>query len=209
MSEESKYIQSRMIIATGTSAAALKGRQSVRATFKLTEQCIEAISIVANQLGIKQKSLFDHLLEDAELLESIAQELGDHPPEGQERRQKTYVISRNSLMVINTIAEHYETPRDGLVELIMQRLLPIIVKEKKRYEKRKKLLPEIKVYFEKGQQLFAELESNLGPDDILTRRFTQAIRNHRAVFDDIKTLMAKAKALEKFDTSESEKGEKA
>ena len=39
----------------------LRGRQSVRATFKLSEGCIEAISIVAAHLGIKQKSLFDHL----------------------------------------------------------------------------------------------------------------------------------------------------
>ena len=31
----------------------LRGRQSVRATFKLSEGCIEAISIVAAHLGIK------------------------------------------------------------------------------------------------------------------------------------------------------------
>ncbi|MEK6194066.1 MAG: hypothetical protein N2F24_07555, partial [Deltaproteobacteria bacterium] len=46
----------------------LRGRQSVRATFKLTEACIGAISIVAAHLGIKQKSLFDHLVEDISTL---------------------------------------------------------------------------------------------------------------------------------------------
>ena len=39
----------------------LRGRQSVRATFRLSEDCIDAISILSAQLGIKQKSVFDHL----------------------------------------------------------------------------------------------------------------------------------------------------
>ena len=38
----------------------LRGRQSVRATFRLSEACIDAISILSAQLGIKQKSIFDH-----------------------------------------------------------------------------------------------------------------------------------------------------
>ncbi len=40
----------------------LQGRQSVRATFRLSEACIDAISILSAQMGIKQKSIFDHLL---------------------------------------------------------------------------------------------------------------------------------------------------
>ncbi len=40
------------------SALDLKGRQSVRATFRLSEDCIDAISILSAQLGIKQKSVF-------------------------------------------------------------------------------------------------------------------------------------------------------
>ena len=57
------------------STADLRGKQSVRATFKLTEGCIDAISIVAAHLGIKQKSLFDHLVEDDRSLRSIAREI--------------------------------------------------------------------------------------------------------------------------------------
>ena len=58
------------------SSADLRGKQSVRATFKLTEKAIEALSIVAVHLGIKQKSLFDHLLEDTRSLSAIAKEAG-------------------------------------------------------------------------------------------------------------------------------------
>ena len=42
----------------------LRGKQSIRATFKLSEKSIEIISVVASRLGIKQKSLFDHLIDD-------------------------------------------------------------------------------------------------------------------------------------------------
>ena len=53
----------------------LRGRQSVRATFRLSEACIDAITILSAQLGIKQKSVFDHLLEDAQVLRNVAREL--------------------------------------------------------------------------------------------------------------------------------------
>ena len=46
----------------------LRGRQSVRATFRLSEACIDAISILSAQLGIKQKSIFDHLMEISQVL---------------------------------------------------------------------------------------------------------------------------------------------
>ena len=44
-----------------TSAMDLRGRQSVRATFKLSEDCINAIRTLSAQLGIKQKSVFDEI----------------------------------------------------------------------------------------------------------------------------------------------------
>lgn len=50
----------------------LKGKQSVRTRFKLSEGCIQAINIVATQLGIKHRSLFDYLVEDADSLEALA-----------------------------------------------------------------------------------------------------------------------------------------
>ena len=58
-----------------TSPADLRGRQSVRATFRLSTKAIDALSVVAVQLGIKQKSLFDHLIEDLTVLEKIAHHL--------------------------------------------------------------------------------------------------------------------------------------
>ena len=57
------------------SFADLRGKQSVRATFKLSEKAISAISVLSEQLGIKQKSLFDHLMQDMEALNLIAEEV--------------------------------------------------------------------------------------------------------------------------------------
>ena len=57
------------------SALDLRGRQSVRATFRLSEDGIDAISILSAQLGIKQKSVFDHLMEDVQILKNMASEL--------------------------------------------------------------------------------------------------------------------------------------
>ena len=79
------------------SPADLRGRQSVRATFKLSARAIDVLSIVATQLGIKQKSLFDHLIEDVQSLNVIANEIEDDMFNALERVQKTFVVSRRTL----------------------------------------------------------------------------------------------------------------
>ena len=90
-----------------TSTSALRGKQSVRATFKLTEGCIDAISIVAAHLGIKQKSLFDHLIEDAQSLDSIAREIRNLKLRSHGRIQKTFVISRRSLISLDNVSKNW------------------------------------------------------------------------------------------------------
>ena len=127
----------------GDTFAELRGRQSVRATFKLTDNCIEAISIIAAQLGIKQKSLFDHLFQDTQSLSSIARKFRDARLHTTNRIQKTYVISRSALLSLEDIARSFNAPRDVLIEFSVQRLLPIIAKERKRHDKRKTLFKNI------------------------------------------------------------------
>ena len=74
-----------------------RGRQSVRATFRLSENCIDAISILSAQLGIKQKSVFDHLMEDIQILKNMASELENTEFDRHKRVQKTFVISRRNI----------------------------------------------------------------------------------------------------------------
>lgn len=179
--------------------ADLRGRQSVRATFKLTSSCIEAISIVAAQLGIKQKSLFDHLFQDTESLSVIAQKFHNARLKTADRTQKTYVMSRNALLSLEDIANNFNAPRDVLIEFSVQRLMPIIANERKRYTKRKEMFTQIQSHLKKGRNLLKQAYSELGEEDPITDRFTAAMGVYESAFKQMMQFMEKGKDIEEFD----------
>jgi len=176
----------------------LRGRQSVRATFRLPEACIDAISILSAQLAIKQKSIFDHLLENAQVLKSMASELENTEFDRHERIQKTFVISRRSLYFLDTISSKHNAPRDALVEYSVRRLLPIIAKERKKHEKRKELLADISKHFREGKRLLSKAEEKLGTDDLIVDKLQTAISAYKNSFDDIANFIEKGKIIEQF-----------
>jgi hypothetical protein len=180
------------------STMALRGRQSVRATFRLSEACIDAISILSAQLGIKQKSIFDHLMDDAQVLKDMASELENSGFDRHERIQKTFVISRRSLSFLDTISSEYDAPRDALVETSVRRLLPIIANERKKHEKRKVILAEISNHFEKGRKLLSKSEEMLGTDDPIVNNLKTAMSVYKNVLDDITGFIEKGRIIEKF-----------
>jgi len=180
------------------STMALRGRQSVRATFRLSEACIDAISILSAQLGIKQKSVFDHLMEDAQALKDMASELENSGFDRHERIQKTFVISRRSLSFLDTISSEYDAPRDALVETSVRRLLPIIANERKKHEKRKVISAEISNHFEKGRKLLSKAEEMLGTDDPIVNNLKTAMSVYKNVLDDITGFIERGKTIEKF-----------
>ena len=102
----------------------LRGRQSVRATFKLSPEVIELLRVMAAQLGIKQKTLFEHIIEKKEILEQLAR-LQSHDTADGERRQKTFVVNRDTLAVLEHLTKQYQVSRNVLVEVSIRRLLPI------------------------------------------------------------------------------------
>jgi len=63
------------------------------------------------------------------------------------------VISRRSLSSLDEISKLFNAPRDALVEHSIQRLLPIINKEREQHEKRKEFLARIKKHFEEGEKI--------------------------------------------------------
>ncbi len=157
------------------SSTDLRGRQSVRATFKLTEKAINTVSIVAAHLRIKQKSLFDHLLDDAQSLNLIADEIRGERFAKLNRVQKTYVISRKTITCLGEASRRLEMPRDALVEYSIRRLLPIIEEERKRHQKRKKILNEIDQYLKQGENILTESKKLLGEDDPVYELFQTAM----------------------------------
>ena len=183
---------------SNTSAMDLRGRQSVRATFRLSEACINAITILSAQLGIKQKSVFDHLMEDAQVLKDMARELEKIEIDPHERIQKTFVISRRSLSYLDSISSEYDAPRDALVEYSVRRLLPIIAKERKRHEKRKEMLAEISNHFAEGEKLLSKAEEVLGAEDSVVNKLKRAISAYKNAFDDIVQFIDRGKIIEEF-----------
>ena len=180
------------------SSADLRGRQSVRATFKLSERAISAVSIVATHLGIKQKSLFDHLIDDARSLDMIATEIQSDPFYELDRVQKTYVISRKTLSCLGEAAERFDAPRDALVEYSIRRLLPIINEERAKHRKRKEILEELTEYLEQGEKLLKKSKASLGEDDPVHGKFESAMAVARNAQKSIACFVEKGKIIEEF-----------
>ncbi len=182
-----------------TTMADLRGRQSVRATFRLSAGCINAISVVATHLGIKQKTLFDHLAEDAELLDTLARNLENLKLSAENRIQKTYVISRRTLASLEEAAKSYNAPRDALVEVSVRRLLPLIARERQKHRQRKALLAEIQAHFQQGCRLLKKIEAELGRDDPLSIKLAGVTSTYANACAFIEDYVQKGEIIESFD----------
>jgi hypothetical protein len=176
----------------------LRGKQSVRATFKISQRAIDAIGMVAVHMGIKQKSLFDHIIEDLEALDALAQTIQIRKFRQIERKQKTYVLSRKTIDALEAISETYGMPRDALVEYSVQKLGSIISSEKLKHEERKILQKEMTDYFDQGRLLYQKAVSILGEDDPFCRRIEKALLACRKTEEDINDFLEKSKVLEGF-----------
>lgn len=185
-------------ILAGLSADGLKGRQSVRATFKLPASMIELLSVAANQLGLKQKSLFDQLVEDREILEQVAACAGTFLPLQEERHQKTYVISRNSLVALDYVARAHQVPRDLLVEISIGRLLPVLDAEMEKQYKRKEIAIEMAALLEEVERLQAKADLVLGVDDQAARRLERIVDQLRGCLEQLAAQVELGKTIENY-----------
>jgi predicted transcriptional regulator len=178
------------------SFAELRGRQSVRATFKLSERAIDAISVLSVHLGIKQKSLFDHLLADLDSLRLIAERARRMEVEPAKKVQKTFVVSRKTLACLENVSRSSDTPRDTLVEFSVQRLLPLIEEERERHRRRFEILKEVGEYLNVGEKLVLKARKGLGEDDYLSMELTSALEGLRRAHAHMLSLVEKGKGIE-------------
>ena len=179
------------------STADLRGRQSVRTTFKLSERSIHALSILACQLGIKQKSLFDHLIDDMQALRVIARASEDVDP--RERRvAKTFVISRKTLENLEQVCSRFHTPRDVLVEFSIERILPLISKEKEKHEKRKILVEELRHYLSTGSEILEKAEEILGEDDPVFEKILMMMKYVKNTCSEVEMCVKRGERMEDF-----------
>ena len=176
----------------------LRGRQSIRATFKLSEKSIETISVVAAQLGIKQKSLFDHLIDDMGSLNAIAQGLGDDTFHDLDRVQKTYVLSRKTLTCLEEVSKKFDAPRDALVEYSIRRLMPVVEEERERHFKRKSILAEVTEFLERGEEILENSRDLLGEDDFVYEKFEASMKGILNAHSAIAAFIEKGEMIESF-----------
>ena len=180
------------------SSSDLRGRQSVRATFKLSEKAIDAISILSIHLGIKQKSLFDHLIDDTESLNFIAQEMRTSPSQVGHRIQKTYVLSRKTLSSLDRISKNSDTPRDTLVENSIQRLLPLIAREREKHRLRKEVLEDFSQYLGEGTKILRKSKKTLGEEDPVTDKIESALIALMNTYDGLASFIVRCEVIEDF-----------
>jgi len=124
----------------------LKKRQSVRTTFKLPEKTINLLKISAKNLGIKQKTLLDQLIEDETILDILAKEAQTHCRNDDDCRPKTFVLSKKALDLIDVMLDRYDIARDILVELSIARLASYIESLSEKHDHRRSLLKELDDY---------------------------------------------------------------
>ena len=194
----SKNVQQSMSLPKMTSSA-LKGKQSVRASFKLSEACIHAINIVSTQLGLKHRSLFDYLVEDTDALQTIAEDIVKSEYEQAKRVQKSFIISRETLKLIDDICKDSNISRGTLIENSVRRLLPIIEKEIENHRKRKDMRQLVKKHLNASQVVLNIIKDNVGVDDPIYRAFKNAVAACKQVNSQISDIISKGKVLEGFD----------
>jgi hypothetical protein len=199
MNQESEAVMSKIEDQfPGSTMFDLRGKQSVRATFKLSQKAIDAIGLVAIHMGIKQKSLFDHIIEDIDALDALAKTIRVRQFKKIPRIQKTYVLSRRTIDALEGISQTYGTPRDALVEYSVQKLESIINAEKLRHEERKKLQQNVSAHFKDGEKLYQKAVAILGKDDPFCRRLEKAIFLCRKTEEELFDFIEKSKVIEDF-----------
>jgi predicted transcriptional regulator len=164
----------------------------------LSERAIEALSIVSYHLGIKQKSLFDHLLEDMEALNLIAERFKSEEFNQPNRTQKTFVLSRRTLSSLDRVAKSFDTPRDALVEYSIQRLLPVIAKEREKHQLRQEVFSNMTHYLNEGEKILTNARELLGNEDPVYNRLESALTVLLNAYNDIRSFVEKGKLIETF-----------
>ena len=174
----------------------LRRKQSVRATFKLPRQTITLLSVVARQLGVKQKSLFDQLNDNPTTLVQLVQNSREFVQDSENRQQKTFVISRSALAAVNQAAKQENIPRDLLVELSISRLLSVVADELEKHKKRKAVLVEMEKHLQQGRKILAKAESLLGSEDQLCETLEKQIRFAESDIAEMQLLIKQGAAME-------------
>ena len=189
----------------------LEDKQSVRTTFRLSEEASKDIAWFAKKNRITQKEVFDHLF-----VQTLLNMEGDKNSffhtiltltEGSSYDlnrsvRKAQVISRKALKTLNEISKKHNLSRDVLVEYSVRLL-------KKLLEKRTEIRKEAaKLYKEEFQDKLpdiysveSKLRDLLGDDDPIVEKYGYIVSSIQIIDDEI---MAEIEELEAADTKKED-----
>ena len=115
-----------------------------------------------------------------------------------DRIQKTFVVSRRTLSSLEETSRRFNTPRDALVEYSIQRLLPVIAKERERHRRRKAILKEINAHLAEGLKIMQKAQMQLGQEDPVYARFEAAMHSLVNAQNHIENYVEKGSVIEDF-----------
>ncbi len=187
-----------VILVSQAYSADLKGRQSVRTTFKLSPRCIDALSLLAGQLGIKQKSIVDHLIDDTQVLHALAREAVQRTRTVEDRVAKTYVISRRTLESLERVSKRFQTPRDILVESSIERIMPLLREEKRKHQQRKRLQDRLQQLLHASKELLEHADAVLDADDPAADHIVLMARTVQNGCGEVGQIIERGRRLEDF-----------
>ncbi len=173
----------------------LRGKQSVRATFSLSEQMIGLLKVASVHLRVQQKSLIDQLVEDRISLEQVAHAAQAKGKRDIKRRQKTFVLSRNSLEVLDEIAQQHGISRDYLIEASIGRLVPFLDAEQEKHKRRRILIMDVEHHLKQGRELLAKADKMLGRDDNFRKKLEKIIQHTEFTIEDMKKSIKEKETL--------------
>ena len=93
----------------------------------------------------------------------------------------------------------FSASRDGLVEHSIQRLLPIISKERAKHEIRKEFLVKVKKHFQQGEKMLKDIRKQLGDDDPIINKFDMVMSSYETVKDNMESFIDRSKGIKTFD----------
>ena len=112
--------------------------------------------------------------------------------------QKTFVLSRRTLGLLQSACERFDAPRDALVEYSILRLMPVIEEEREKHRRRKEILKQVSAHVRRGEALLQEVRDSLGEDDPVFHSLWQAVHSGRDSEAAIATYVEKGKIIEEF-----------
>jgi hypothetical protein len=181
----------------------LEDRQSVRTTFRITEEASKDIAWFAKKNRITQKEVFDKLFEQTLLasetdgntfFQSLLPLAAGGCPEWNRTVRKSQVISRKALQTLNKISKERNVSRDVLVEYAV-RFLKLLMEKmtETRKEAAEIYKKEVRDKFLAIPTIMLKIQNLLGDDDPIVVSLGELV-SHNEEFDD--EIMAEIKKLE-------------